>query len=74
VAGAQQSFTDEDDDSSAMSDYNPDERVRQIINNRGASEPEIVSHPRMGQDQSGDDDSSSDEYSYEQSPDQQNVV
>jgi hypothetical protein len=68
VAGAQQSFTDEDDDSSAMSDYNPDERVRQIINNRGASEPEIVSHPRMGEgqaDQSGDDDSSSDEYSYE---------
>lgn len=51
-----------------MSDYNPDERVRQIINNRGASEPEIVSHPRMGEgqaDQSGDDDSSSDEYSYE---------
>lgn len=57
-----------------MSDYNPDERVRQIINNRGgASEPEIVSQTRVlahqQLDQSGDDDdSSSSEYSYEESP------
>jgi hypothetical protein len=34
---ANQQFSDDvsDEESSAMSDYNPDERVRQIINNRG---------------------------------------
>jgi len=62
-----------------MSDYNPDERVKNLINNR-ANEPEIVNQrqanalrnrpplPHQREDEDDDDDSSS-EYSFEESPD-----